>query len=116
MLLAGITAVLWVPSLFSGGLHYWQILLPPLVVLITARRLVRPWVSERVASRRGVRTLVAGSVAALVLLAGGIGYRVVEIQDAPEGEADVAFSKSIPTYDDTQPFDAREQLRHLCLS
>jgi hypothetical protein len=103
MLLAGVTAVLWMPSLFSGGLHYWQILLPPLAVLVTGRRLVRPWVNERVGTRRGIRTLVIGSVATLLLLAGGIGYRVVEIEDAPEGEADVAFAKTIPTYDDKQP-------------
>jgi hypothetical protein len=77
--------------------------LPPLAVLITGRRLVRPWVNERVGTRRGIRTLVVGSVATLLLLAGGIGYRVVEIEDAPEGEADVAFAKSIPTYDDKQP-------------
>jgi hypothetical protein len=103
ILLAGMTAALLVPSLLTGGVQYWQVFLPPAVVVFTARRLARPWANDRVATRRGLRTLVGGSVVTLLTLALGIGYRVVEIQDVPESDDDIAFSKMIPTFDDKQP-------------
>lgn len=103
ILLAGTTASLWMPSILSGGLHGWQVFLPPLAVLFTSRLLARAWANDRIGTRRGIRTIAVGSVAALGLLAAGIGYRAVEIEEAPEGNDDIEFSKTIPTYDDRQP-------------
>jgi hypothetical protein len=98
-LVGGTAAAFWIPSLLSGGVHAWQLWLPPLVILFTAYRLLRAWSSERLADRKPLLTL-AGGVAAMVLaIAAGLGYRVVEVQDDPTSEDDIQYVAGLAPID-----------------
>ena len=39
--------VVWLPSIIVGGLAVWQWLIPPLVLIVATRYLMRPWVAGR---------------------------------------------------------------------
>ena len=80
-IVGGVGAALWGPSLLSGGIKHWQLWLPPLVLLLTGRLLMRSWVSERIPSRSAITTLVCGAGLSLLVTTIGLGYRVVEIPD-----------------------------------
>ena len=99
MLVGGTVAALWLPSLLAGGVTHWQVWLPAAIVLLTGRLLVRAWAAERPAARGPLLRLVGGGSLAFLLLAVGVGYRVVEVPDEPGGEDDLAFVASLPTYD-----------------
>jgi len=71
-------ALLWLPSMALGGLHVWQWLFPPIVLLVASRAAMRPWVSGRIGALRPAAGLVFACVVAVALLAGGIVYRMVE--------------------------------------
>ena len=104
LMVAGTLAALWIPSLFSGGLHGWQVWTPPILALATARVLAWAWATNAIGTRRAVTRLAGGFAAAVVALAGGIGFRVAEVRPAPAAlaEADVQLAKDLPTFDDTQ--------------
>jgi hypothetical protein len=76
-----------------------QVWLPPVVCLVLARLLVRPWGSNRLATRRPILTLAGGGAAVLLTLALGLGYRVLEVPSRADGEADVAFIAALPILD-----------------
>lgn len=101
-IVGGVGAGLWGPSLLSGGIKYWQIGLPPLALLLTGFLLLRAWVAGRVPTRSAITLAAGGSLSALVLLAVGIGYRVLEVPDEPGGEDDVAFVASLPPIEKNQ--------------
>ncbi len=95
-LVGGTMAAFWLPSLFSGGVLHWQIWLPPIAMLVTARLLFRAWASERLATRRPLIALSSGIAAMVLILAGGLGYRVLEVPDDPTSEDDLAYIASLP--------------------
>lgn len=95
----GSMAAFWMPSLLSGGTLGWQLWLPPAVALATAGLLMRAWSSERLPTRRPMRTLVSGLACAIAALAGGLGWRVLGVPDAPGGEDDIAYIASLPPLD-----------------
>ncbi len=95
-LVGGTMAAFWLPSLFSGGVLHWQIWLPPIAMLVTARLLFRAWASERLATRRPLIALSSGIAAMLLILAGGLGYRVFEVPNDPTSEDDIAYIASLP--------------------
>ncbi|HUR54710.1 MAG TPA: hypothetical protein VMZ71_11300, partial [Gemmataceae bacterium] len=99
-LLGGTTAALWIPSLLAGGVHHWQVWLPPIAALVVARLLVRPWASNRLATRGPIWTLAGGTAAVLFVQAVGLGYRVLEVPAKPDGEADTAFVARLPLLDE----------------
>ncbi len=100
--LAGVGTALWAPSLLAGGVKHWQLWIPPVLVLITARLLIRRWSADSLATRRPLGTLMIGSLAALLALMGGIGYRVTEVPDSDRGEDDVRYmAKLLPFEDNT---------------
>ena len=82
-IVGGVAAIMWGPSLLSGGVKHWQLWLPPLAALLTGFFLIRAWVAERIATPSAVTTLVCGCLATLAILATGIGYRVLEIPSIP---------------------------------
>jgi hypothetical protein len=96
----GIGAVLWGPSLLAGGVKHWQLWVPPAIALLTGRLLLRAWAADRLATRRPLGTLIGGSLAALLALVGGIGYRVLEIPDSPQGEDDIRYLASLPPFEE----------------
>lgn len=108
MLVGGTAAALWVPSLLAGGLHYWQVWVPPAIALITARLLIRPWAADRLTVRGPLTTLAAGLAAAVLAMAVGIGYRVVEVPNNPTGEADVEYIARMPEVDANSNSAGRE--------
>ena len=74
-----LTAALWIPSLLGGGLHAWQVFGPPVLLLIAARLLMRPWAAGRIASWTTALRLTPFVVLAGLWIAGGLWYRVLEI-------------------------------------
>jgi ABC-type transport system involved in multi-copper enzyme maturation permease subunit len=101
-LLGGTTAALWVPSLLGGGVLHWQVWLPPLAALAVARGLVRPWASNRLATRGPIVTLAAGCAGVLLLQAGGLAYRVLEVPSKADADADQAFVAELPLLDENK--------------
>ncbi|MFO0806076.1 MAG: hypothetical protein U0791_23475, partial [Gemmataceae bacterium] len=95
----GSLAAFWMPSLLSGGTLGWQLWLPPVAVLATEGLLMRAWSSERLPTRRPMRTLAAGLACAIACLAAGLGWRVLEVPDAPGAEDDIAYIASLPPLD-----------------
>lgn len=95
-LVGGTAAVLWLPSVLGGGLSHWQVWVPPVVVLVAGRLLVRAWSADRLTARGPLGVLAAGVAAALAVEAAGIGYRVVQVPDTPGAEDDVRFVASLP--------------------
>lgn len=90
-MVGGTAAALWLPSLLAGGVSNWQVWLPPVLILATARVLARPWAADRLATRGPLATLGGGAVVVLLVMAAGIGYRVVEVPDNPAGDDDTRY-------------------------
>jgi hypothetical protein len=99
VMVAGSLAALWVPSLLSGGVGHWQVWLPAALILFTGRLLIRPWATDRALNLGPLLRLTGGTTVALLALAAGIGYRVVEVPDDPNGSADIEYVNSLPAYD-----------------
>lgn len=70
---------LWLPSLAAGGLHPWQWLGPPVILLAATRLAVRPWMSGRLGGSRAMAGLTAAALAAAGWQAGALWYRPVEV-------------------------------------
>jgi hypothetical protein len=100
LFLGGLGTLGWVPSLLAGGTQHWQLWTPPLLWLLTALALLSPWVKDRLWHTRGLTTLGLGLGSSLLGLAVGLGWRVLEIPDQPDGEADLTFVASLPPFDD----------------
>ncbi|HTU20261.1 MAG TPA: ABC transporter permease [Gemmataceae bacterium] len=101
MLSAGL-AVVWVPSLAGIGLHFWQIAGPPLIFLFTAALLMRAWAANRLASWRTYLGVSAASAAALLWMAFGVWYRVIEVPDVPEPFDVAAYKASLLFLEENQ--------------
>jgi hypothetical protein len=69
----------WLPSLAAGGLHPWQWLGPPVILLAATRLAVRPWLSDRLGGSRALAWLTVAALAAVAWQAGGLWYRPVEV-------------------------------------
>ncbi len=92
-----LTAALWIPSLLGGGLHAWQVFGPPVLILIAARLLMRPWATGRIASWATALRLTPFVILAGLWIAGGLYYRVLEIPYVPQRVDLTAFRASLPT-------------------
>jgi hypothetical protein len=99
-MLGGVVAAVWIPSLLAGGVKHWQLWLPALVVLVAGRWLLRPWSAERLLNRGPLWRLGATAAVSLFALTGALLFRVWEIPDDPQGEDDLAFVASLPSYDE----------------
>ncbi len=99
VMVAGSLAALWMPSLLAGGVKHWQVWLPAALILFTGRLLIRPWATDRALNVGPLLRLTGGSTAALLALAAGIAYRVVEVPDDPSGSDDITYVNSLPAYD-----------------
>ncbi len=99
-IIGGVGAMAWGPSLLAGGVSHWQVWAPPCVALLTARLLMPAWASDRLATRRSLETLAAGCVACFLVLATGIGYRILEIPNRPDGEDDIQYVNGLSPLDD----------------
>ena len=109
--LAAVLAGLWAPSILLGGIHPWQILAVPLVLLVCARMVLPAWASDRLGSRRTIGRLAGVGVLCVALTALGLWYRVVEVPDIPVPEDFEAFVEGLP-----RPVDDRagQIVRSVC--
>jgi hypothetical protein len=100
LLALGVSAGLasaWMPSLLLGGLHFWQVLGVPVVLVAASRLVMRPWAADRLYSRLPLLGLVGCGLLALTWTAGGLAYRVAEVPDVGEPFDVPAFVASLPT-------------------
>jgi hypothetical protein len=86
-----------VPSLLGIGLHWWQLVGVPLILLATARLLMPAWAADRLAARGTFVGLGVALAAVVLWTVGGLWYRVAEIPDVPMSFDLPAFRASIPT-------------------
>ncbi len=107
LMTGGAVVALWLPSLLSGGIHWYQLWIPPLLALLTARALVWSWALDQLGQRRALLRLAGGSGAIVLAMTAGIAYRVLEIPTGESGGADIAFRATIP------PFDTNEAGREI---
>lgn len=94
--IGGSLSLFVLPSMLGGGVSNWQVWSPALVLLVMGRVVIRSWTTERLLERRSIRTIAAGCGLAVVLLAGGIAYRVLEVPARPNADSDIAFVGSLP--------------------
>jgi ABC-type transport system involved in multi-copper enzyme maturation permease subunit len=95
-------AGLLIPEIIGGGAQWWQVWGPAVVLLLTARALLYPWATGRVLTRGPMWRGIGGTAAAALLLAAGIGYRIVQIPDVPDRLAESGYESRIPLYDDDE--------------
>lgn len=102
LLAGGAVAGLWFPSVYAGGLHFWQFAATPLAVVGTAGLLMRAWAADRLPAARPLAALVAGVVVALGATAGGLAYRAAEVPVIPESDDDLKLVKTLPKAEENQ--------------
>src|SRR5207245_348514 len=100
-LLASLTTAgvlgLWLTSLLCRGMSGWQLWLPPLVMLLATRMLVRAWAGGRIKERKPLAALIGFALAALFWIALNFAYRAWEIPEVGEPLDRQAFRASVPT-------------------
>lgn len=100
ILAGGSLAALWFPSFFGGGLHHWQLWPAPVLLLLTARLILRAWSADHLAHRRALTRLAFGLTCVLGVTAAGLGYRAIEVPIIAEAEDDLRYAKTIPTFEE----------------
>jgi len=103
VLSAVILAGFLVPSLIGGGINRWQMWLPAFLLLLTARGMLYPWATERVAFRGPLIRVSTGIALSLLALVAGIAYRVYEIPDSPDLLEESGYVESLPPFDPNDP-------------
>ena len=99
---------LWLPSLLAGGIHWYQLWVPPLLALLTARALVWSWALDQLGQRRALLRLGAGGSVVALAMTAGILYRLLEVPEDFDTEADIAFRGTIPPFETN---DAGREIR-----
>ncbi len=102
LLVAPVLSALWIPSLVGGGLHLWQVFLPPLVLLAATRLAFWTWTAGGLHRPRPILIQAALGLLALACLGGGLGYRVLEVPDLGEPFDVAAFEAGFPTPEQNQ--------------
>jgi hypothetical protein len=97
VLVSAVVVALWVPSLVSGGVRLWHVLIVPVLLLAGVRAVLWSWAGSRLNTLRPVLTLAATATLALAWMAGFFWLRVVTIPNVGEPFDVRAFTKSLPT-------------------
>jgi hypothetical protein len=87
---------IWVPSLLFGGLPTWQLLIPPVVLLVLTRLGQWPWMADRLLTFRPLAVITAGSTLTAVAVAACLWYRAAEVPDVGDPFDVPAFVASLP--------------------
>jgi ABC-type transport system involved in multi-copper enzyme maturation permease subunit len=99
-LVAAVTATTFVgfiyPSVIAGGAASWQVWGPAIALLLTARLLIYPWATERIAARNSILRATGGGTLAAGVLAAGLAGRVYEIPDVGDALAESGFERGLP--------------------
>jgi ABC-type transport system involved in multi-copper enzyme maturation permease subunit len=88
---------IWLPSVLYGGLHFWQILGAPLILLVGSRLAYWPWIGNRLISLRPLTGLIVCGLLAAGWIGAQLTYRVLEIPSIPQAFDLKAFIASLPT-------------------
>ena len=99
LMVAGVFAAVWLPSMSGGGLRPGMAFLPALAALVTSRLLIWSWAGDRLGSPSAIARLAGGLTCAAAILAGGLGVRAFEVDPGPDPDADIVFAASLPTFD-----------------
>ncbi len=97
LLVAPVLSALWIPSLVGGGLHLWQVFLPPLVLLLATRLGFWTWTAGGLHRPRPILFQAGLGLVSVAGLAGGLWYRVLEVPDLGEPFDVAAFEAGFPT-------------------
>jgi hypothetical protein len=93
---AALLVSFWIPALLGIGLHFWQVAVPPVILLLVSWMLVPAWAADRLLARATFVRLGAGLVAIGLWMTFGLWYRLAEIPDVPDPFDVRAFAASIP--------------------
>jgi ABC-type transport system involved in multi-copper enzyme maturation permease subunit len=97
VLVGAVAISLWVPSLVSGGIELWQVLVVPALLLASLRPVLWAWAGGRLHTPRPMLMLAGGGTLAAAWMAGTFWYRAVAIPDVGEPFDVRAFLASLPT-------------------
>lgn len=89
-------AVLWVPSVFIGGISFWQPLFPAIVLLVGSWLTMRPWMAGRLGRVRPMLVVTGTFLLAIAWLVGSLWYRALEVPNVGEPFDEQAFIASYP--------------------
>jgi hypothetical protein len=107
LLVAPAFVVNWLPSLAFGGLQLWQVVAPPLLLLVGTRVVIWAWCSSGLAARRPGALLAGAGIGSILWIGAVLGDRVLEVPDVgePFGEPFdlAAFEKSLPKPEQNEP-------------
>jgi len=95
-------AAVWVPSLVSGGVRPWQVLVVPALLLVSIRPVLWAWAGGRLHTVRPVLVLAGGGALAAAWMAGNFWFRAVAIPDVGEPFDVRAFTASLPTWEQNE--------------
>jgi hypothetical protein len=104
-------AAIWTPSLLANGLHPWQPLGPPILLLAATPLLLRPRAAGRIASWTTVKRLAPFVVLIGLWIVAGLWYRVYEIPNIPDKVDLAAVRATLLTEKDNK---AGELVRSAC--
>lgn len=94
--LAGGLSVLWLPSLVSYGLPWWQVFVAPLLLLLASRLVFEAWSADRLGQRRPILAMTVCGLLVAGCSAGSLWSRVLEIPDVGEPFDVEAFEATLP--------------------
>ncbi|MFO0878309.1 MAG: hypothetical protein U0840_13260 [Gemmataceae bacterium] len=86
----------WVPSYLMRGLHIWQVLGVPIVLLAGSWWLLRLWATDRLQNHEGITRLILLGVVAVGFLTLAIWARVAEVPRLEEPAGWTAFLEGLP--------------------
>jgi hypothetical protein len=94
---AALLVSFWIPALVGIGLHFWQVAVPPVILLIVSWTLVPAWTADRLLARATFVRLGAGLVAIGLWMTFGLWYRLTEVPEVADPFDVRAFAASMPT-------------------
>jgi hypothetical protein len=95
--IAPLAAAMWVPSLLTGGVPAWQVIIIPALLVLTTRFTQWPAMSGRLLTWRPMLAICAALTLAIMSLAGCLWYRVTEVPYGGEPFDVKAFVASLPS-------------------
>jgi tetratricopeptide (TPR) repeat protein len=90
-------AAFWLPSVLYGGLHFWQILGAPVVLLVGSRLAYWPWIGNRILTWRPIATLITCGVLGVAWIGCQLAYRVFEVPTTAQQFNRAEFVAELPT-------------------
>ena len=102
---------LWVPSLVFGGVPVWQLLMIPILLLLTTRLAIWPWFSGRLFTGRLLAGIASAAASMVLIMAGFLWYRAVEVPDVGEPFDMKAYFANLPS---AEKNEAGPLLRSAC--